>query len=97
MVKLGLVQMRCSMDPLENLDKAEKMIREAAAARSSNRLPPGNVHHRSIFVRSKITDIFSFGEEIPGPTTARLGEIAKELERGHHRAAFRETRSRPLS
>jgi N-carbamoylputrescine amidase len=44
-VSLGLVQMRCTLDPEENLEKAVKGVREAAAKGAEivwhlNRPPP---------------------------------------------------------
>ena len=41
--RVGLVQMSCSPDPDENLDKAAGRVREAARARRADRLPAGAV------------------------------------------------------
>ncbi len=40
---IGLIQMACSVDPNENLAKAEWRIREAAGTRRADRLPAGTV------------------------------------------------------
>ena len=79
MLKLGLVQMRGSIKPLENVDKAEAMIREAAA-RGAQVICLQEIFTTVYFCQVEEHSYFRFAEEIPGPTTARLGKVAKELE-----------------
>jgi N-carbamoylputrescine amidase len=78
MLKLGLVQMRCSIDPLENVDKAEAMIRDSAA-QGANIICLQEIFNTVYFCQTEDHGNFRFGEAIPGPTTERLGKIAQEL------------------
>ncbi len=78
MLKLGLVQMRCSIHPPENVDKAEAMIRKAASE-GANIICLQELFNTVYFCQSEDHGYYRFAEEIPGPTTTRLGKIAKEL------------------
>jgi N-carbamoylputrescine amidase len=78
MLKLGLVQMRCSIDPLENVGKAEAMIRDSAA-QGANIICLQEIFNTVYFCQTEDHGNFRFGEAIPGPTTERLGKIAQEL------------------
>jgi N-carbamoylputrescine amidase len=79
MLKLGLVQMRGSIKPLENVDRAEAMIREAAA-RGAQVICLQEIFTTVYFCQVEDHSYFRFAEEIPGPTTTRLGKVAKELD-----------------
>jgi N-carbamoylputrescine amidase len=78
MVKLGLVQMRCAIDPSENVDKAESMIR-TAASEGANIICLQEIFNTIYFCQAEDHKYFEFAEEIPGPTTERLGKLAAEL------------------
>jgi N-carbamoylputrescine amidase len=78
MLKLGLIQMRCSIDPRENVDKAEAMIRTAAAA-GANIICLQEIFNTVYFCQTEDHAYFRFAEEIPGPTTKRLGKVAENL------------------
>jgi N-carbamoylputrescine amidase len=79
MLKLGLIQMRCSIDPRENVDKAEAMIRTAAAA-GANIICLQEIFNTIYFCQTEDHAYFRFAEEIPGgPTTKRLGKVAESL------------------
>jgi N-carbamoylputrescine amidase len=78
MLKLGLIQMRCSIDPRENVDKAEAMIRTAAAA-GANIICLQEIFNTIYFCQTEDHAYFRFAEEIPGPTTKRLGKVAENL------------------
>jgi N-carbamoylputrescine amidase len=78
MLKLGLVQMRCSINPLENVDKAEGMIRHAASE-GANIICLQEIFNTIYFCQTEDYEYFRFAEGIPGPTTMRLGKVAKEL------------------
>jgi N-carbamoylputrescine amidase len=78
MLKLGLVQMRCSIDPRENVEKAEAMIRTAAAA-GANIICLQEIFNTIYFCQTEDHAYFRFAEEIPGPTTKRLGKVAENL------------------
>jgi N-carbamoylputrescine amidase len=79
MLKIGLVQMRCSMKPAENLAKAEAMIRDAAG-RGAKIVCLQELFATQYFCQVEDHRYFRFAEEIPGPTTERLCAVAKELD-----------------
>jgi len=78
MLKLGLVQMRCSIDPSENVDKAESMIRTAASD-GAKIICLQEIFNTIYFCQAEDHKYFEFAEQIPGPTTERLGKVAAEL------------------
>jgi len=77
--KLGLVQMACGRDPNENLAKAEWRIREAAAHGAQIICLP-ELFRTPYFCREEDPELFALAEPIPGPTTERLGRVARELK-----------------
>jgi N-carbamoylputrescine amidase len=79
MLKLGLVQMRCSIDPSENVDKAESMIRTAASD-GAKIVCLQEIFNTIYFCQAEDHKYFEFAEQIPGPTTERLGKVAAELD-----------------
>ena len=70
--------MSCSTDPQENLEKAIAKIRETAAA-GGQIICLQELFHSQYFCREEKADLFDLAEEIPGPSTAVIGKIAKEL------------------
>jgi N-carbamoylputrescine amidase len=79
MLKLGLVQMRCSIDPSQNVDKAESMIRTAASD-GAKIICLQEIFNTIYFCQAEDHKYFEFAEQIPGPTTERLGKVAAELD-----------------
>jgi N-carbamoylputrescine amidase len=79
MLKLGLVQMRCSIDPSQNVDKAESMIR-AAASDGAKIICLQEIFNTIYFCQAEDHKYFQFAEQIPGPTTERLGKVAAKLD-----------------
>lgn len=77
-VKVGLVQMTCSKDPVENLDKAIVKIREAAK-KGAQIVCLQELFRSLYFCDVEDYDNFKLAEAIPGPATDKLAEIAKEL------------------
>ncbi len=75
--RLGLVQMTCSPDPAENLDKAIRRVREAAA-RGGQVICLQELFRSQYFCREEDAALFDLAETIPGPSTAALGQVAKE-------------------
>jgi len=77
-VSLGLVQSSCAPDAEANIQKAIAGIREAAARGAQvvclQELFPG-----PYFCQTEDHDHFRLAEPVPGPTTARLQEVAREL------------------
>jgi N-carbamoylputrescine amidase len=77
-VKVGLVQMSCTADKQENLEKAIKKVRETAAKGAQV------ICLQELFTSLYFCDVedyanFSLAESIPGPSTDALGAVAKEL------------------
>src|ERR1700678_451678 len=77
--RIGLVQMSCAADPNENFAKAEWKIREAAA-KGAQIVCLQELFRSQYFCREENADLFALAEEIPGPTTAILGDLARELK-----------------
>ena len=70
--------MACSVDPNENLAKAEWRIREAAA-RGAQIVCLQELFRSQYFCREENAGLFDLAEAIPGPSTASLGRLAAEL------------------
>jgi N-carbamoylputrescine amidase len=69
--------MSCSVDPQENLDKAVARIREAAD-RGAQIICLQELFRSQYFCREEDARLFDLAESIPGPSTATLGQIARE-------------------
>lgn len=78
MPRIALVQMRCSMNPAENVDKAISFIRKAAS-QGAKIVSLQELFTTQYFCQKEDHKYFAFAEEIPGRTTKRLSEVAKEL------------------
>ena len=78
-VRLGLVQMACTIDPAENLAKAERGVREAAA-KGAQIVCLQELFRSQYFCQVEDHDNFALAEPIPGPSTERLSQVAKELD-----------------
>jgi len=78
-VKLGLVQMRCEADPAANLAKARAGIIEAAD-QGAQIVCLQELFTSLYFCQIEDHKYFALAEEIPGPSTAALGELARERE-----------------
>ncbi|MDH4470950.1 MAG: carbon-nitrogen hydrolase [Verrucomicrobiae bacterium] len=76
-LRVGLVQMRCSADPLLNLEKAQLFIKEAAA-RGAQVVCLPELFLSEYFCQKEDHSYFELAEPIPGPTTMALGALAKE-------------------
>ena len=79
MLRIGLIQMRCSPNPAENLDKAIGLIRKAAA-QGAKIVCLQELFRTVYFCQVEDHKYFQFAEEIPGPTTEQLGKLAEELD-----------------
>ncbi|HLJ51663.1 MAG TPA: carbon-nitrogen hydrolase [Bryobacteraceae bacterium] len=75
--RIGLVQMSCSTDPAENLEKAVWRTREAAG-KGAQIVCLQELFRSQYFCREENHDMFRLAETIPGPTTERLGTVARE-------------------
>src|SRR6202161_887149 len=77
--KVGLIQMKCSLDPGENFAKAEKKIKEAAE-RGAQIICLQELFRSQYFCREENADLFDLAEPIPGPSTEELSKLARRLE-----------------
>lgn len=77
-VAVGLVQMTCSPDVEANLEKAIQKTREAAA-KGAQIVCLQELFRSLYFCDVEDPHNFSLAEAIPGPSTERLGALAKEL------------------
>jgi N-carbamoylputrescine amidase len=76
--KVGLIQMRCTPEPSENLACAKDMIREAAK-KGANIVCLPELFLTQYFCQREDAALFDLAEPIPGPTTNELGPLAREL------------------
>jgi len=74
---IGLVQMRSTPNPEENLAHVIEKIREASA-RGAQIICMDELFHGEYFCRTEDADLFNLAESIPGPATEALAKIAKE-------------------
>jgi N-carbamoylputrescine amidase len=74
---VSLVQMRCDPDPQVNLDRAAERIRQAAAAGGQIICLP-ELFRSPYFCQRQDPAVFDLAEPIPGPSTERLGRVARE-------------------
>lgn len=78
-IKVGLVQMSCSGDASDNLEKATAGIR-GAASKGAQIICLQELFSTLYFCNSEDYDNFSLAEPVPGPLTEKLRQIAHELE-----------------
>ncbi len=74
---LGLVQMRMGPDPEANLASAVRHVREAARL-GANVVCLPELFRAQYFCQREDIRLFDLAETIPGPSTTRLGEVARE-------------------
>ncbi len=74
---VGLVQMRMGPDPEENLATAVRHIREAARL-GANVVCLPELFRTQYFCQREDIRLFDLAEPIPGPSTAKLAEVARE-------------------
>jgi N-carbamoylputrescine amidase len=74
---VGLVQMSCSPDAEQNLNRAVEFVREAAG-RGANVVCLPELFRTQYFCQREDASLFDLAEPVPGPTTTRLSEIARQ-------------------
>ena len=74
---VGLVQMRMGPDPEANFASAVRHIREAARLGANIMCLP-ELFRTQYFCQREELALFDLSEEIPGASTRRLGEVARE-------------------
>jgi N-carbamoylputrescine amidase len=77
-LKVGLVQMSCTAGREQNLAKCERGAREAAG-RGAHLVLLQELHNSLYFCQHEDPALFDLAEPIPGPSTERLGALAREL------------------
>jgi N-carbamoylputrescine amidase len=75
---VGLVQMRMGADPEENFASALRHVREAAR-QGANIVCLPELFRTQYFCQREDLRLFDLAEPIPGPSMARLAELAREL------------------
>ncbi|MCU1299246.1 MAG: Nitrilase/cyanide hydratase and apolipoprotein N-acyltransferase [Acidobacteriaceae bacterium] len=77
--KIGLVQMSTTADPEQNLRRALDYVRDAAS-RGAQVVCLPELFQTQYFCQRQDAALFDLAEQIPGPTTAKLSELAKQLK-----------------
>lgn len=78
-VTVAAVQMRCSNDAAQNLDKAEALVRRAAEAGANIVLLP-ELFERPYFCQERRYEFYDFATSVSGnAAVARMQSLAKEL------------------
>ena len=75
--RVALVQMRCSAEPDENLQRAIARIEEAARAGAHSVCLP-ELFRTQYFCQREDAKLFDLAEPIPGPTSNALSQAAKK-------------------
>ena len=76
--RVGLIQMACSRDPGENLEKAQWRIREAAG-KGAQIICVQELFRSQYFCQEESAALFDLAEPIPGPTSEAFSCLAREL------------------
>jgi N-carbamoylputrescine amidase len=76
--RVGLVQMSATPDPEKNLQRAIDRLHQAQAKGAQIVCLP-ELFQTQYFCQREDAALFDLAEPIPGPTTARLAEVAKQL------------------
>ncbi len=75
--RVGLIQMSCDVDTAVNLDRAADRVREAARQGATLVCLP-ELFRAQYFCQREDHQLFDIAESIPGPSTERLGAVARE-------------------
>ncbi len=78
-VRVGLVQMRCSTDPDDNVRRASGLLREAARRGVQVACLP-ELFRTQYFCQVEDHSFFDLAEPIPGPTSDALAAVAAECQ-----------------
>ena len=76
-VKIGLIQTRCSPDPAENLKKTLAAA-DAAAKQGAQIICTQELFRSQYFCQSEDHENFKLAETIPGPSTEAFAKVAKK-------------------
>ena len=76
--RIGLIQMSATPDPDKNLQHAIEQVREATA-RGAQVVCLPELFQTQYFCQREDASLFDLAEPVPGPTSSKLSEIAKQL------------------
>ncbi len=76
-IKAGLVQMICTSDKTENIQKSIEGIKKCASL-GAELVVLQELHNSLYFCQTEDTGMFDLAEPIPGPSTEIFSQIAKE-------------------
>src|SRR5438105_9036855 len=76
--KIALIQMRCGPDPEKNFGRAVEFVRDSAKQKAQIVCLP-ELFRSQYFCQTEDHANFALAEQVPGKSTAALGEIAREL------------------
>ena len=77
--RVGLVQMRCTPNPEDNVERAIAGVRDAAA-RGAGVVCLPELFRTQYFCQREDAELFELAEPIPGPTTESLSKLARDLK-----------------
>jgi N-carbamoylputrescine amidase len=77
--QIGLVQMSASSDPAKNLARALDFVRQAAS-RGAQIVCLPELFQTQYFCQREDASLFDLAEPIPGQTTQKLSDLAKQLK-----------------
>ncbi len=75
--QVGLIQMSCTADPDENLERAIDRVREAAG-RGARVVCLPELFRTQYFCQREDAALFDLAEPIPGPTSTKLSQVARQ-------------------
>ncbi|HLK32618.1 MAG TPA: carbon-nitrogen hydrolase [Terriglobales bacterium] len=75
--KVGLVQMSCTPDPEENLERAVELVREAGG-RGARVVCLPELFRTQYFCQREDAALFDLAEPIPGPSSTGLSQVARQ-------------------
>ena len=78
LLKIGIVQQRCTADVEQNKLNLAHRIRQAAE-QGAKLVVLQELHNSLYFCQTENTDLFDLAEPIPGPSTEFFGKLAAEL------------------
>jgi predicted amidohydrolase len=74
-LRAGVIQMNAGLDPARNLDTAERLVRQAAAAGAQLIVLP-----ELCAAYGPLRDVLSLAEPVPGPASMRFAALAADLQ-----------------
>ncbi len=76
-MKVGIVQIACSADREQNMQKLATRIREAAQ-KGAELVVLQELHNTPYFCQTENVELFDLAETIPGPSTEFFSQVARE-------------------